>query len=220
MIQIENLSKIYQADGVQTKALNHVSLQIKEGEFVAITGRSGCGKSTLLHILGAMDTPTEGSYRFDGTDVLALKGKKLAGFRNREIGFVFQAFYLAQGMSARDNAELYLGYAGMKRKARHARAHELLCQVGLEDRMKALPSQLSGGQQQRVAIARAVANHPKVLLADEPTGNLDEENSAGVLSLLKKLHAAGQTIVMVTHDLELAGQADRVIHMSDGKIIS
>lgn len=219
MILVNDLSKIYSMGEVEAKALNQVSLTINKGEFIAITGKSGCGKSTLLNILGGMDRQTSGSYLFDDTDVSKLRGGALAKFRNLKIGFVFQAFYLINEMNAIQNVSLPLGYAGYNSKTRYERSVELLDMVGLKDRIKHKPSQLSGGEQQRVAIARAISNNPDILLADEPTGNLDEENSILVLELIKKLHKQGLTVVMVTHDLEIAATADRVIRMSEGRVV-
>lgn len=219
MISINELSKIYLTGAVKAKALDNVSLSIEKGEFVAITGKSGCGKSTLLNILGGMDRQTSGSYLYEEVNVSKLRGRALASFRNEKIGFVFQAFYLINEMNAVQNVSLPLGYAGYKGSRRYARAAELLEQVGLKERMKHKPSQLSGGEQQRVAIARAVSNHPDILLADEPTGNLDEENSTTILNLLKELHKQGLTIVMVTHDQDIAAMAERVIKMADGRIV-
>lgn len=218
MISVNGLSKIYSIRSIETKALDNVSLRIKKGEFVAITGKSGCGKSTLLNILGGMDRQTSGSYLYEDLDMSKLHGRALARFRNNRIGFVFQSFYLINEMNVVDNISLPLGYAGYNAKKRYARSAELLEQVGLKERMKHKPSQLSGGEQQRVAIARAISNHPDVLLADEPTGNLDEDNSRKVLELIKELNKQGLTIVMVTHDLDIATMADRVIKMADGKI--
>lgn len=217
MIKMNNLTKRYNAD---TIALNNISIEIEKGEFVSITGKSGCGKSTLLNILGGMDVQSEGSYQFNGVEVSQLKGKKLAKFRNANIGFVFQSFYLMNDCNAIDNISLPLGYANVSERQRKETALKLLSEVGLSHKAKNRPSQMSGGEQQRVAIARAVANSPEVILADEPTGNLDEENGKRIMELLKKLNGQGLTIVMVTHDLDLAKQADRVISMSDGKIIN
>lgn len=215
MIKIEHLTKQYNKD---TTALKDISLEINEGEFIAIVGKSGCGKSTLLNILGGMDVQTEGSYTFNETEVSTLKGKKLAKFRNENIGFVFQSFYLMNDCNCIDNVSLPLGYANVSAKIRKERALELLDEVGLKDKAKKRPSQMSGGEQQRIAIARALSNSPAVILADEPTGNLDEENGQKIMDLLKKLNKEGLTIIMVTHDLDLAKQADRMIHISDGKI--
>ncbi|MBQ7954615.1 MAG: ABC transporter ATP-binding protein [Lachnospiraceae bacterium] len=219
MIRVENMTKIYGAEQVQTKALDGVSFQIEEGEFVAITGKSGCGKSSLLHILGGMDMQTSGHYFFEETEVNKLSDKEMAEFRNRKIGFVFQAFYLLEEFQTLQNIELPLGYSGWKSGKRRKRAMELLQLVGLSHKGRNHPSQLSGGEQQRIAIARAIANYPKLLLADEPTGNLDKENGERIMELLKRLNKEGLTIVMVTHDLELAKEASRIIHISDGKIV-
>lgn len=216
MIKLDNITKEYNKD---TVALNNVSLEIKEGEFVAIIGKSGCGKSTLLNILGGMDVQTEGSYTFNETEVSKLKGKKLAKFRNENIGFVFQSFYLMNDLNCIDNVSLPLGYANASAKQRKETALKLLDEVGLKDMAKKRPSQMSGGEQQRIAIARALSNSPSVILADEPTGNLDEENGQKIMDLLRKLNKDGLTIIMVTHDLDLAEQADRMIHISDGKIV-
>lgn len=220
LIQVENLTKDYQTGKNKFQALQGVSFQIEKGEFVAITGKSGCGKSTLLNILGGMDRQTQGNYFFEGLDVSGLKNKALANFRNRKIGFVFQSFYLAGEMDAAHNVALPMGYGGVRAAQRRRRAAELLAEVGLSDKQKSKPSQLSGGEQQRVAIARAISNSPGVLLADEPTGNLDHENGIQVMDLLRRLNKEGLTIVMVTHDLELAGQTDRLIRMQDGQIVS
>ncbi len=200
-----------------TEALRGVNLKIAEGEFVAITGRSGCGKSTLLNIMGGMDRQTSGEYLFRGEKIDDMNARALARFRNQSIGFVFQAFYLAKELNAIDNVAMPLGYAHVSGRERKRRAEEALAAVGLSEKLRARPSQLSGGEQQRVAIARAIINHPAVLLADEPTGNLDYENGQKIMDLLHRLHEDGLTIVMVTHDLALAKQADRIIHMEDGK---
>lgn len=218
-IQTEGLTKIYQSGKNEYQALHGVSFQIEKGEFVAVTGRSGCGKSTLLNILGGMDRQTQGRYLFEDTDVSAMKNKALANFRNKKIGFIFQSFYLASEMDAAHNVALPMGYGGIRAAQRRRRAAELLAEVGLENKLKSKPSQLSGGEQQRVAIARAIANSPSVLLADEPTGNLDHENGKQIMELLRRLNREGLTIVMVTHDLELAGQTDRLIKMQDGRIV-
>lgn len=215
MIKIENLTKKYNEE---TTALNNVSLKINKGEFIAIVGKSGCGKSTLLNILGGMDIQTSGSYKFNDVEVSDLKGKKLAKFRNQNIGFVFQSFYLMNDFNAIDNISLPLGYANASAKVRKDTALRLLEEVDLLHKAKSRPSQMSGGEQQRIAIARAMSNNPEVLLADEPTGNLDEENGQRIMDLLKKLNKQGLTVIMVTHDLDLAKQADRMIHISDGKI--
>ncbi|MDE5818103.1 MAG: ABC transporter ATP-binding protein [Lachnospiraceae bacterium] len=219
LIQAEGLTKIYQSGKNEYQALHGVSFQIEKGEFVAVTGRSGCGKSTLLNILGGMDRQTQGRYLFEDADVSGMKNRALANFRNKKIGFVFQSFYLAGEMDAAHNVALPMGYGGVRAAQRRRRAAELLAEVGLENKLKSKPSQMSGGEQQRVAIARAIANSPSVLLADEPTGNLDHENGKQIMELLRRLNREGLTIVMVTHDLELAGQTDRLIKMQDGRII-
>lgn len=218
LIKVENLTKIYKTGTVETKALNNISFTIQEGEFAAVIGRSGCGKSTLLHILGGMDKPTNGFYLFNGIKVMDLKGYSLARFRNQQIGFVFQGFYLMNEMNAEENVALPLGYANVNKRERKRHALELLDAVGLKEKAKHRPSELSGGEQQRVAIARAIAGNPKVLLADEPTGNLDEENSKKIMKLLKELNEKGLTIIMVTHDMELSKKAGRIIRIKEGRI--
>lgn len=220
LIKVENLTKIYKTGTVETKALNNISFTIQEGEFAAVIGRSGCGKSTLLHILGGMDKPTNGFYLFNGIKVMDLKGCSLARFRNQQIGFVFQGFYLMNEMNAEENVTLPLGYANVNKRERKRRALELLDAVGLKEKAKHKPSELSGGEQQRVAIARAIAGNPKVLFADEPTGSLDEENSKKIMKLLEDLNKKGLTIVMVTHDMELSKKAGRIIKIKDGYIQS
>ncbi len=200
-----------------TEALRGISLNIGKGEFVAVTGRSGCGKSTLLNIMGGMDRQTSGEYLFCGQKISDMNTRELARFRNQSIGFVFQAFYLAKELNAVDNVAMPLGYAHVKYRERKRRAQEALVSVGLGSKFRAYPAQLSGGEQQRAAIARAIVNHPGVLLADEPTGNLDQENGQKIMDLLHRLHRDGMTIVMVTHDLALAEQADRMIYMEDGR---
>lgn len=213
MIELKNVKKVYSTKEVETVALQNVSVSIKEGEFVMLLGRSGCGKTTLLNILGGIDTMTEGSYLFEGIEMSGLKGKQLADFRNQKVGYVFQAYYLIDELDAIHNVEVPLGYAGIKKAERRARAKEALLKVSLEDRLKHYPSQLSGGQQQRVAIARAIVNNPRVLLADEPTGNLDEENCQSIMQLLAELNKQGTTIIMVTHDVSLTEYATRVIYL-------
>lgn len=220
MIEMKQIVKYYGKGDNVTEALKGVSLKIEKGEFVAITGHSGCGKSTLLNILGGMDRQTKGEYFYDGTDVSRMSEKELAGFRNRHIGFVFQAFHLAGELTALENVALPLGYAGVGAKERKERAKVLLEKVGLSGKYKAHPAKLSGGEMQRVAIARALSNHPQVLLADEPTGNLDRENGEMIMKILRELNEEGMTIIMVTHDLELAAMADRCIRMADGNIIA
>ncbi len=213
MIELKNVKKVYSTKEVETVALQNVSVSIKEGEFVMLLGRSGCGKTTLLNILGGIDTMTEGSYLFEGKEMSRMKRKQLADFRNQKVGYVFQAYYLIDELDALHNVEVPLGYAGIKKAERRARAKEALVKVGLEDRLKYYPSQLSGGQQQRVAIARAIVNNPRVLLADEPTGNLDEENCQSIMQLLAELNKQGTTIIMVTHDVSLTEYATRVIYL-------
>lgn len=219
MIRMEEIVKEYGKGGSRTEALKGISLQIEKGEFVAVTGASGCGKSTLLNIMGGMDRQTGGVYYYDETPVTGFTEKELARFRNRNIGFVFQSFHLAKELTAVENVELPLGYARVGSRERRKRAMELLDRVGLLAKYKSHPSKLSGGEMQRVAIARALANSPQTLLADEPTGNLDHENGQAIMKLLRELNKEGTTIVMVTHDRELAYLADRKICMADGKIV-
>ncbi|MDE5817848.1 MAG: ABC transporter ATP-binding protein, partial [Lachnospiraceae bacterium] len=204
MIRMEEIVKEYGKGGSRTEALKGISLQIEKGEFVAVTGASGCGKSTLLNIMGGMDRQTGGVYFYDETPVTGFTEKELARFRNRNIGFVFQSFQLAKELTAVENVELPLGYARVGSRERRKRAMALLDRVGLLAKYKSHPSKLSGGEMQRVAIARALANSPQTLLADEPTGNLDHENGQAIMRLLRELNKEGTTIVMVTHDRELA----------------
>ena len=218
VIRLQNLSKIFNTDEIETHALSGVDLAIAEGEFVSIAGPSGCGKSTLLSILGLLDSPSEGEYWINSHPVANLSDSERTQIRNREIGFIFQAFNLIGDLTVFENVELPLTYrkmAGAERKERVARVLDL---VGMSHRTKHYPAQLSGGQQQRIAVARALAGHPSILLADEPTGNLDSQNSEAVMGLLRQLHRAGATICMVTHDPHYAGFADRTIHMLDGKV--
>lgn len=220
LIQINALSKVFLTDEVETRALAAIDLSISKGEYVSITGPSGCGKSTLLSILGMLDSPTEGSYMFDGAAVHEMKAAQRAKIRNREIGFIFQAFNLIGDLTIFQNVELPLIFRGNVKKAeRTERVHEALEQVGIGHRAKHYPAQLSGGQQQRVAVARALAGQPSILLADEPTGNLDSHNGEAVMSLLEDLHAGGSTICLVTHDVRYAEAAARQISMLDGKIV-
>ncbi|HEY6003538.1 MAG TPA: ABC transporter ATP-binding protein [Anaeromyxobacter sp.] len=220
LIQLEGVTKTYAMGDVEVHALRGVSLSIGRGEFTAIMGASGSGKSTLMNLLGCLDRPTAGRYLLDGRDVSRLPADDLAAIRNRTIGFVFQSFNLLSRTSALENVELPLVYAGLSNAERHARAAEALERVGLGDRTHHHPSQLSGGQQQRVAIARALVNRPRVLLADEPTGNLDSRTSEEVMALLQELGRAGITVVLVTHEPDIAEHASRVIVMRDGKIRS
>ena len=218
LIEINNLQKIYDSGEVQVRALRGVSLAIEPGMLVAIMGTSGSGKSTLMNILGCLDRPTSGTYLLDGTDVSKLSRDELADIRNRFIGFVFQNFNLLARTSAQENVELPLVYAGVPRAERHVRSREALIKVGLEKRMDHHPSQLSGGQQQRVAIARAIAGKPRLLLADEPTGNLDSRTSVEVMGIFQDLVKAGITVVLVTHEPDIAEYAHRVITVRDGHI--
>jgi len=220
MIHVSHLSKIYQADSIKTIALNDVSFGVKKGEFVAIMGPSGSGKSTLMHIIGALDTPTNGQYLLDGEDVSKLSDDELASIRNRKIGFIFQAFNLLPRHSALQNVIIPMIYARISRKEREERAKKYLTMVGLADRMEYTSSQLSGGQQQRVAIARALVLNPSILLADEPTGNIASIQAKEIMDIFKKLNKEGHTIVMITHEPDIAKIAKRIIQLKDGKIIS
>jgi putative ABC transport system ATP-binding protein len=220
MINLTKLHKVYRAGDVETTALDNVDLEIKAGEFVAIMGPSGCGKSTLLNILGLIDAPSSGSYVLDGTEVSKLSEGKLVGLRKRRLGFVFQSFNLIDELTVMENVELPLLYCGVPKGERRTRVREVLELVGLQARAKHKPAQLSGGQQQRVAIARAVVNDPKVILADEPTGNLDTKNGEEVMGMLHVLNEQGATIVMVTHSPKDAAEAQRIITMLDGRIVS
>lgn len=219
MISFNHITKSYGHGERTIVALRGISLEIAEREFVAIMGKSGCGKSTLLNLLGCMDIPTEGTYLFDGEEISGWSAQRMAAFRNKSLGFVFQAFHLLPELNVMQNVALSLGYAGKNAQQRNARANELLALVGLADRSGAHIHQLSGGQKQRVAIARALANNPRLILADEPTGNLDEETGRQILDLLKTIHMAGTTIVMVTHDAALAQETQRVIRMANGCIV-
>lgn len=219
MIALRNIDKLYGTGTNTFKALDNINLEIKKGEFVAVVGASGSGKSTLLNIIGCMDSPTGGEYIFENENILKKKYKQLASFRNKKIGFVFQAFNLADDCTAAENVAMPLGYAGMKKAQRDKRVKEILADVGLSDKAKSFPRQLSGGQQQRVAIARALVNNPELILADEPTGNLDTYNAAQIMELFQKIHReSDRTIIMITHNPELAEQADRVIKITDGRI--
>ncbi|MDE5850223.1 MAG: ABC transporter ATP-binding protein [Muribaculaceae bacterium] len=218
-IQIENLKKIFRSDTVQTVALNDVSLSIGDGEFVAIMGPSGCGKSTLLNILGLLDNPTSGSYLLDGKEVGGLKESGRTEYRKGRIGFIFQSFNLIDTMTVRDNVMLPLNNLPLSRDEKNKRVDDALGRMGIAHRAKHYPSQLSGGQQQRAAIARAIVGKPGLILADEPTGNLDSKNGAEVMELLGELHKEGATIVMVTHSHRDAAVADRIINLYDGQIV-
>ena len=220
LIHLNQLQKVFYTDEVETHALSGIDLDIQSGEFVSIAGPSGCGKTTLLSILGLLDSPTGGKYLLDGEPVETLSAGQRAKIRNQAIGFVFQAFNLIGDLTVYENVELPLTYRGMGGSERRERVEAALERVGMAHRMKHYPSQLSGGQQQRVAVARAIVGKPLILLADEPTGNLDSKNGNAVMSLLKELHAEGATICMVTHDPRYADVADRTIHLFDGQVVS
>jgi putative ABC transport system ATP-binding protein len=219
LIHLEALTKVFYTDEVETHALSGIHLQIERGEYVAISGPSGCGKSTLLSILGLLDSPTEGTYVLNDRPVQSLDLSERARIRNREIGFIFQSFNLIGDLTVFENVELPLTYRGMKAAERKERAQSALERVGMGHRAKHLPSQLSGGQQQRVAVARAIVGQPSIMLADEPTGNLDSKNGDAVMELLRDLHRSGSTICMVTHDPRFARHADRTIHLFDGRVV-
>jgi putative ABC transport system ATP-binding protein len=220
LIELESVSKVFYTEDVETHALSNVHLEVQEGQYLAIAGPSGCGKTTLLSILGLLDTPTGGSYRLNAHPVANLSASDRARIRNREIGFIFQAFNLIGDLTVYENVELPLTYRDdMPTAERRDRVHAALERVGMSHRVKHYPAQLSGGQQQRVAVARAIAGKPSVLLADEPTGNLDSTNGAAVMELLRELHRDGATIIMVTHDPRYAEHAERTIHLFDGQIV-
>lgn len=219
LLHLDGVTKVFLTDEVETHALAGIHLDIKKGEYISIAGPSGCGKSTLLAILGLLDSPSEGTYTLNGKEVQSLKMSERARIRNREIGFVFQAFNLIGDLTVYENVELPLTYRGMPGSERKKRVHEALERVGMSHRVKHYPSQLSGGQQQRVAVARALAGDPSILLADEPTGNLDSANGEAVMDLLRELHRGGATICIVTHDPRYARYADRSIHLFDGRIV-
>ena len=219
LIQLDNVTKVFVTDEVETHALSSIQLDIKAGEYLAIAGPSGCGKSTLLAILGLLDSPSNGSYVLKGEPVQGLNLAERARIRNREIGFIFQAFNLIGDLTVYQNVELPLTYRNMAAVERKKRVQEALDRVGMSHRMKHFPSQLSGGQQQRVAVARALAGSPSILLADEPTGNLDSVNGEAVMGLLQELHRGGATICMVTHDPHYAHCADRTVNLLDGRMV-
>lgn len=220
MIKVKNLKKIFKTEEVETWALNNVSIQIKQGEFVAIMGPSGCGKSTLLSILGLLDNPTEGNYFLDGVNVASFNESQRNSLRKGKIGFVFQSFNLIDELNVYENIELPLLYMGIGSSERKRKVNEAMERMGISHRSKHFPNQLSGGQQQRVAIARAIVVNPKLILADEPTGNLDSKNGKEVMTLLGELHKSGTTIVMVTHSQHDASYADRVINLFDGEVVT
>src|SRR5262245_3947375 len=219
LIRLDGVTKVFYTDEVETHALSNIQLTIKKGEYIAIAGPSGCGKSTLLSLLGLLDSPTSGSYLLDGKPGAKLTPSDRARIRNREIGFIFQSFNLIGDLTVIENVELPLTYRGMKAAERRERAQEALERVGMAHRAKHLPSQLSGGQQQRVAVARAVAGKPSILLADEPTGNLDSKSGEAGMGLLRELDRDGATLCMVTHDPRYARHADRSVHLFDGRVV-
>jgi putative ABC transport system ATP-binding protein len=219
LLQLHDVSKVFNTEDMETHALVNVHLDVCQGEYISISGPSGCGKSTLLAILGLLDSPTGGEYVLNGKSVHGLKLSERARIRNREIGFIFQAFNLIGDLTVYENVELPLTYRGMPGSERKKRVHEALERVGMGHRVKHYPSQLSGGQQQRVAVARALGGDPSILLADEPTGNLDSANGEAVMDLLRELHRGGATICMVTHDPRYARCADRSIHLFDGRVV-
>ncbi|MFR8171975.1 MAG: ABC transporter ATP-binding protein [Marvinbryantia sp.] len=220
MIELQNIRKIYNLGDEEVRALDGVSLKVQEREFVAIVGASGSGKSTLMNMIGCLDTPDEGEYYIDGQNVTEMSERELSTMRNRKIGFIFQQFNLLPKLTAYENVELPLIYQGLPGKERHARVEEALSRVGLANRMKHRPNQLSGGQQQRVAVARALATHPSLILADEPTGNLDSKSTRDIMELIHELHRQGNTIVLITHDDDIAQEAQRQVRIMDGKIVS
>src|SRR5216117_2333589 len=219
LIKLESIKKVFYTDEVETHALSGIHLDIRKGEYVAIAGPSGCGKSTLLSLLGLLDSPTEGSYVLNGQPVANLGMAQRARIRNREVGFIFQSFNLIGDLTVFENVELPLTYRGMSATERKERVHSALEKVGMAHRAKHYPSQLSGGQQQRVAVARALGGKPSILLADEPTGNLDSKNGEAVMDLLGNLHQEGATICMVTHDPRFAQHADRIVNLFDGRVV-
>ena len=219
LIKLDSIKKVFLTDEVETHALDNINVEINTGEYVSIAGPSGCGKSTLLSILGLLDTPSDGTYLLKGEPVTKLTLTQRARVRNREIGFIFQSFNLIGDLTVYENVELPLTYRGMRAAERKQSVTAALERVGMAHRSKHLPSQLSGGQQQRVAVARAVCGEPSILLADEPTGNLDSKNGEAVMDLLKELHRTGATICMVTHDERYASHAERTIHLFDGRVV-
>jgi len=221
VIRVEDVERVYRiTEDLAVRALDGVSLRIERGEFVAIMGSSGSGKSTLMHILGCLDAPTAGRYLLDGVDVRDIAEDDLADLRNRKIGFVFQSFNLVPRTSAVANVELPLAYAGLGRAERRRRAAAALAAVGMPDRMEHLPSELSGGQQQRVAVARAIVTNPAIVLADEPTGNLDSRSTADILAIFQRLNGEGRTVVLITHEADVAACARRIVRLADGRIVA
>ncbi len=220
LIEIKNIYKIYNPGENEVRALDGIDLTIEHGEFIAIVGQSGSGKSTLMNMLGLLDIPTSGTYTLDGIDTANMTDDELSDIRNKEIGFIFQGFNLIPSLTAVENVELPLVYRGMKKEERNKLALEALERVGLSHRLDHLPKQMSGGQQQRVAIARAVAARPPIILADEPTGNLDSHSGVEVMKILHELHEEGRTVILITHDNDIANEAQRVIRIQDGQIIS
>ena len=218
LVEVRDMCKIYNPGENEVRALDHVNLKISRGEFVAIIGHSGSGKSTLMNMLGCLDVPTSGSYHLNGKDVSHLTDDELSDIRNLEIGFIFQGFNLIPNLTARENVELPLIYRGVGRKEREALALDALETVGLSHRIDHKPNEMSGGQQQRVAIARAIAARPPVILADEPTGNLDSHSTQDIMSVLKDLHKSGRTVILITHDNDIAAQVKRVIRIKDGRV--
>ena len=219
LIEFDSVCKYYQMGDTTVKAADHISMEIQQGEFVAIVGQSGSGKSTCMNIIGCLDVPTDGVYRLDGRDVGRMSRNELASIRNEKLGFIFQQYNLLPKLNLLENVEVPLIYAGIPRAERHASARQVLDQVGLGDKLKNKPSQLSGGQQQRVSIARALVRNPPILLADEPTGALDSHTGREVLGMLQQLHRQGHTVVLITHDNSIAVQAQRIIRLEDGRIV-
>ncbi|MGI6265216.1 MAG: ABC transporter ATP-binding protein [Acutalibacteraceae bacterium] len=219
LIEMTGITKRYDTASETVYALRDVDLTVDRGEYVAIVGQSGSGKSTLMHLIGCLDTPTAGAYRLDGRNVSRLSDKALSAIRNREIGFVFQSFHLIGGLSAVENVELPLSYRGVERRRRRLIAEESLRRTGLQSRMRHTPGEMSGGQQQRVAIARAIAGDPPLILADEPTGNLDSRSREEIMALLDQLHEQGRTVVVITHDPSIARRIPRVVRIADGRIV-
>lgn len=219
MIQIKDMYKIYEISNLEIAALKNINLTIGKNEFLAIVGPSGSGKSTLMNMMGCLDIPTSGTYMLDGVEVSSLNDDELAEIRSQKIGFVFQGFNLVQKLTAFENVELPLIYQGIRAKERHTRVKNALQLVGLGDRAEHKPNELSGGQQQRVAIARAIINNPPIIFADEPTGNLDTKSGNEIIGLLKEMHDKGNTIVLITHDNDIAGNSNRIVKINDGEIV-